>query len=87
MKTKIMFVTALFALAGLFISGTLVANAKQTGDTRPGWGYGDSNHEHTGPSGVSVVPDPDQAGAPANSGNSRPGNGNGDKNHGHSGRP
>jgi hypothetical protein len=23
----------------------------QPGTTRPGWGYGDPNHEHTGPPG------------------------------------
>lgn len=30
--------------------------AKGTGGTRPGWGYGDTNHIHTGPPGQSVHP-------------------------------
>lgn len=28
--------------------------AKADGGTRPGWGYGDKNHVHTGPPGQSV---------------------------------
>jgi len=32
------------------------ANAAPGNDTRPGWGYGDKNHEHTGPPGQSVHP-------------------------------
>jgi hypothetical protein len=28
--------------------------AKQADNTRPGWGYGDKNHIHTGPPGQSV---------------------------------
>ncbi len=56
MKTKIVVVTAMFALAGLLTTGTLVANARQNGGMRPGWGNGDQNHVHTGPPGQSVVP-------------------------------
>jgi hypothetical protein len=43
-------VLAVFALIGAN------AFAKQDGDTRPGWGYGDKNHTHTGPPGQSVRP-------------------------------
>ena len=32
------------------------AFAKEQGGTRPGWGYGDKNHVHTGPPGQSVRP-------------------------------
>jgi hypothetical protein len=41
---------AVFALMGVN------AFAKTDGGTRPGWGYGDQNHEHTGPPGQSVRP-------------------------------
>lgn len=41
---------------------------------QPGWGYGDGNHEHTGPPGQVEEP-------------CRPGNGYGDTNHDHSGPP
>ena len=27
-----------------------------SGDTKPGWGYGDKNHHHTGPPGLSNRP-------------------------------
>ena len=30
--------------------------AKPTDNTRPGWGFGDKNHVHTGPPGQSVHP-------------------------------
>ena len=33
--------------------------AKNDGGTRPGWGNGDKNHEHTGPPGQSVRPGDD----------------------------
>jgi hypothetical protein len=51
-----------FALvAVLSVAGTTVAKAKNNDDnTRPGWGYGDQNHEHTGPPGQSTRPDKDQ---------------------------
>jgi hypothetical protein len=44
------------AIIGTIIVGTAAFSAaalaaKPTGDTRPGWGYGDKNHVHTGPPG------------------------------------
>ena len=41
----------------------------------PGWGYGDQNHEHSGPPGLDDQED------------SKPGRGSGDENHEHSGPP
>ena len=43
-------IMAIFALMGA------QAFAKDKGGTRPGWGFGDKNHEHTGPPGQSVRP-------------------------------
>ncbi len=43
-------IMAAFALFGA------QAFAKNEGGTRPGWGYGDQNHDHTGPPGQSVRP-------------------------------
>jgi hypothetical protein len=40
--------------ASLLVAGT--AAAANNGGTRPGWGYGDKNHVHTGPPGQSVKP-------------------------------
>jgi hypothetical protein len=48
----------LLASGGLGYAATTAKKAagggppdKQYGDTRPGWGCGDKNHEHTGPPG------------------------------------
>jgi hypothetical protein len=43
----------LVAGATLAVAGTAAA-ANNPGNTRPGWGYGDKNHVHTGPPGQSV---------------------------------
>jgi hypothetical protein len=43
----------LTAGATLAVAGTAAA-ANHPGNTRPGWGYGDKNHVHTGPPGQSV---------------------------------
>lgn len=46
------------AVIALSVFAVMAANAfaKTTGETRPGWGYGDKNHVHTGPPGQSVRP-------------------------------
>lgn len=49
----ILLVTILLSTAGLVARE---AFAKPEGGTRPGWGYGDKNHEHTGPPGLSENP-------------------------------
>ncbi len=54
-KTKI--IVSTFALAAVLTTSGLVANAQKS-ETRPGWGYGDTNHVHTGPPGQSVRPLP-----------------------------
>ncbi len=48
-------------------------NGGQDSGERPGWGYGDNNHIHTGP--------------PGQDSGERPGWGYGDTNHDHSGPP
>jgi len=50
--------------------------AEEAKEQRPGWGYGDKNHDHTGPGG---------RGADDVESSIRPGNGYGDDNHEHTG--
>jgi hypothetical protein len=54
LNIRTMVVLAMAAIAILIMAGS--AFAKNEGGTRPGWGYGDKNHEHTGPPGQSVRP-------------------------------
>jgi hypothetical protein len=51
-----MIVLALVAAAAVFVVTTALAAPGNSGDTKPGWGYGDNNHVHTGPPGQSVRP-------------------------------
>jgi uncharacterized protein (DUF2147 family) len=44
----------LAASATLAVAGTAAAASNHPGNTRPGWGNGDTNHVHTGPPGQSV---------------------------------
>jgi hypothetical protein len=46
---------AVIAIAGITVASTALAKGN-SGDTKPGWGYGDKNHVHTGPPGHSVHP-------------------------------
>ena len=76
------------AIAGLaVVMLAQAAFAKDQGGTRPGWGYGDKNHVHTGPPGQSVRPDNSGPGSvnsnkgsnkgpSANAGNANQGKGN-----------
>lgn len=43
-------VTGMLLAAAILIVGTTFA-AKPEGNNRPGWGFGDTNHTHTGPPG------------------------------------
>jgi hypothetical protein len=47
-------------LAGVVLASTGFAvsafAAQNSGGTTPGWGFGDTNHVHTGPPGQSVRP-------------------------------
>lgn len=52
---KIIFSVAGLTLAMLLFVNTAMA-AKPAGNVRPGWGFGDQNHIHTGPPGLSVRP-------------------------------
>jgi len=51
---------AIIALAVVVVAAVTVAStamaAGNSGDTKPGWGFGDKNHVHTGPPGHSVHP-------------------------------
>jgi len=68
---KIVVIIAL--AASLLIAGvSAFSGPGNSGDTKPGWGYGDTNHTHTGPPG-STIP--------------KPGWGYGDTNHAHIGPP
>lgn len=49
---RLTFLLLLIAASFVFLSQTVFA--KQTGNLRPGWGFGDTNHVHTGPPGLSV---------------------------------
>jgi hypothetical protein len=60
MKKTINMRTAVVAAAALAAFGLMAAGAfaqgNPHGDTRPGWGFGDDNHVHTGPPGHTVHP-------------------------------
>jgi hypothetical protein len=47
---------AAVAVAGGIGATAFAAHNSNTSNTRPGWGYGDKNHVHTGPPGQSVKP-------------------------------
>ena len=58
MVLNIRFFAILSIIAAAIVLFTSVALAKgNTSNTRPGWGFGDENHIHTGPPGHSVRPD------------------------------
>jgi hypothetical protein len=52
LNLRVLLVVAALAAAVVFV--TQGAFAKTGDGTRPGWGYGDKNHVHTGPPGQSV---------------------------------
>jgi len=56
MKLKIGILVSLLAISGLLVATGVNAAGKKT--TLPGWGYGDTNHVHTGPPASSVHPTP-----------------------------
>ena len=47
-------VGAILAAFAIMTTGAFAKGG--AGGTRPGWGYGDQNHVHTGPPGQSVNP-------------------------------
>lgn len=53
MKLKILVILATIITAGVMVASTATAASNTT---KPGWGYGDKNHTHTGPPGQSVHP-------------------------------
>lgn len=50
---------ALFIVLSVFLSSAVFAQSAfaASGNMRPGWGFGDKNHVHTGPPGQSVRAD------------------------------
>ena len=44
------------AIAGASGAAFAAKGGNSDNNTRPGWGYGDKNHVHTGPPGQSVRP-------------------------------
>ncbi len=56
-KTRLLIIAGLVAVSIALVGGTVFA--KQSGGVRPGWGYGDQNHTHTGPPGQSVSVNPE----------------------------
>ncbi len=54
-STKFLLALGITVASIAVVSGVAIA-AKPTGNTRPGWGFGDKNHVHTGPPGQSVRP-------------------------------
>jgi len=55
LSTKMFVAAALLIAAVVFSVGGAFAQSN-SGGTRPGWGFGDTNHTHTGPPGQSVAP-------------------------------
>ncbi|HSX39317.1 MAG TPA: hypothetical protein VLI92_01880 [Candidatus Saccharimonadales bacterium] len=56
-KKAIKFLVMALVLISLGLATAKTAFAdKPSGDTRPGWGFGDKNHVHTGPPGQSNHP-------------------------------
>ena len=52
-----MLVVLATVIAGVVLTvGVAFAQGNSDNNTRPGWGYGDKNHVHTGPPGQSVRP-------------------------------
>ena len=47
-----------YAATGLKNAAASDPASQQYGETRPGWGCGDKNHEHTGPPGRQYAPPP-----------------------------
>jgi hypothetical protein len=57
LSTKALLALVLAVAAAITVGGAAFA-AQSQGGTRPGWGYGDKNHVHTGPPGQSVAAKP-----------------------------
>lgn len=53
-KARILIVIGLVVFSLALVAGN--AFAKNSGSDKPGWGFGDKNHEHQGPPGQSVFP-------------------------------
>jgi hypothetical protein len=49
-------ILAVLAAAVVISASAAFAAPGNSGDTKPGWGYGDKNHVHTGPPGQTVQP-------------------------------
>ncbi len=54
MRKALLIAGVVIALGASAATATGALAAKKTDGTRPGWGFGDKNHVHTGPPGQSV---------------------------------
>lgn len=81
MTTKFRLLAASGALvAGAVLMANLAFAQGNSGDTKPGWGFGDDNHVHTGPPGQSVHPGDNDDNDQGENGDDQ-----GENNHGNSG--
>ena len=51
LNLRLLIVLATVAAAIVMMASAALAAPGNSGDTKPGWGYGDKNHVHTGPPG------------------------------------
>ena len=56
LSTKAYLAMAALAVAAVMMIHSAFAAPSIASTTKPGWGYGDQNHTHTGPPGESVRP-------------------------------
>ncbi|HYK08035.1 MAG TPA: hypothetical protein VEW42_00875 [Candidatus Eisenbacteria bacterium] len=56
LNVRTLSILAVVVAAAAFMVNAAFAQAGNSGGTKPGWGYGDKNHVHTGPPGQSVHP-------------------------------
>jgi len=67
----------LFIVLSVFLTSTLMTQTAfaASGTIKPGWGFGDKNHIHTGPPGQSVRPSVSESvNVSANTGGNKTGN-------------
>lgn len=56
LNLRAMIIATVLAAVAITMATTALAAPGNSGATKPGWGYGDKNHVHTGPPGQSVRP-------------------------------
>jgi len=56
MKRKLALIVAAVAVTGMVASSAFAQSSNSDNNSRAGWGKGDQNHVHVGPSGQSTHP-------------------------------